>query len=129
MKKMLFAILAFSFLQISCNKEDDLTTDTFQVKIIKEICNDAIVQLVDTQSKEYAENNFDFDGVKYNNVFFTTFSCADKVKMQTPTNDLTGLVITVKILKTPKEDPNCGRCLATVNSRPVKSNHIEVIGR
>jgi len=87
------------------------------------------VQLVDTQSKEYAENNFDFDGVKYDNVFFTTFSCADKVKMQTPTNDLTGLVITVKILKTPKEDPNCGRCLATVNSRPVKSNHIEVIGR
>jgi hypothetical protein len=129
MKKMLFAILAFSFLQISCNKEDDLTTDTFQVKIIKEICNDAIVQLVDSTSKANAENGFAFEGRTYNNVFFTTFSCADKVKMQTPTNDLTGLVITVKILKTPKEDPDCGRCLATVNSRPVKSNHIEVIGR
>jgi hypothetical protein len=48
--------------------------------------------------------------------------------MQTLTNDLIGLVITVKILKAPKEDPNCGRCLATVNSRPHKSNFIEVVG-
>ena len=129
MKSYLFAIIVLCSLQLSCTKNDELETAIFRVKIIKEICNDSIVQLVDTQSKEYAENNFDFNGIKYDNVFFTTFSCADKAKMQTPTNDLTGLVITVKILKAPKEDPNCGRCLATLATRPNKANYIEVLGQ
>ena len=128
MKNMLIAILAFSFLQISCNKEDDLTTTTFRVKIIKEICNDAIVQLVDSTSKANAEDGFVFEGRTFDNVFFTTFSCADKAKMQTLTSDLTGLVITVKLLQAPKEDPNWGSCRATVSSRPNKSNFIEVTG-
>lgn len=128
MKNILIVISAFSFLQISCNKEDDLVTTSFRVKIIKEVCNDAIVQLTDSSYKQYAENGFMFEGKLYDQVFFTTFSCSDKAKMQTLTSDLTGLIITVKILNAPKEDPNCGRCLSTVNSRPNKSNFIEVIG-
>ena len=69
MKNILIAILAFSFLQISCNKADDLNTTTFRVKIIKEICNDAIVQLVDSTSNANAEDGFVFEGRTYDNVF------------------------------------------------------------
>ncbi|WP_026763003.1 hypothetical protein [Sediminibacterium salmoneum] len=128
MRIFIIGIIAFSFLQLSCTKNDNLTNTTFRVKIIKEVCNDAIVQLVDKQSSEIAENGFAFEGKTYNNVFFTTFSCADRNKMQTLTSDLTGLVITVKLLSAPKDEPNCGRCRATVGSRPGKSNYIEVIG-
>ena len=128
MRIFIIGIIAFSFLQLSCTKDDNLTNTTFRVKIIREVCNDAIVQLVDKQSSAIAENGFPFEGKTYDNVFFTTFSCADRAKMQTLTSDLTGLVITVKLLSAPKEDPNCARCLATVNSRPAKSNFIEVVG-
>lgn len=128
MRTYIIGLIAFCFFQLSCTKNDHLTNTSFRVKIIKEICNDAIVQLEDKQSTIYAENGFSFEGKTYDNVFFTTFSCADKAKMQTLTSDLTGLVITVKLLSVPKEDPNCARCLATLNSRPAKSNFIEVVG-
>lgn len=128
MRTYIIGLIAFCFFQLSCTKNDHLTNTSFRVKIIKEICNDAIVQLEDKQSTIYAENGFSFEGKTYDNVFFTTFSCADKAKMQTLTSDLTGLVITVKLLSAPKEDPNCGRCRATVSSRPGKSNFIEVVG-
>jgi hypothetical protein len=128
MRRIILTLLSFSLLQLSCTKNDDLTVATFRVKIIKEICNDAILQLVDTKSSEYAENNFVFEGQTLDDVFFTTFSCEDRAKLQTLTSDLTGTVITVRLLKTQKEDPNCGRCRATVSSRPNKSNYVEVVG-
>ena len=113
---------------MACNQKDDLTTATFRVKIIKEVCNDAIVQLTDSGYKQYAENGFMFEGKIYNQVFFTRFSCEDRTKMQTLTSDLTGLVITVKLLSQAKSEPNCGTCAATVSSRPSKSQIIEVVG-
>ncbi len=129
MKSYLFAIIVLCFLKLSCTKNDDLETATFRVKIIKEICNDAIVQLVDIKSKKYAEDDFNFEGQKLDNVFFTTFSCQDRAKMQTLSNNLSGTVITVRLLNQPKEDPNCARCLATLATRPNKTNYIEVIGQ
>lgn len=129
MRNMLIAILAFGFLQISCNKEDDIETATFRVKIIKEICNDAIVQLVDIKSKKIAEDDFNFEGQNLDNVFFTTFSCLDRARIQTQSNNLSGTVITIRLLNQPKEDPNCARCLATLATRPNKTNYIEVIGQ
>lgn len=128
MRRLIISILSFSLLQISCTKNDNLSLATFRVKIIKEICNDAILQLVDKKSTEYAEDNFVFEGQTLDNVFFTTFSCQDKAKLQTLTSDLSGTVITVRLTKEQKEDPNCGRCRATVSSRPSKTNFIEVIG-
>ncbi|MEO0066280.1 MAG: hypothetical protein RI983_1606 [Bacteroidota bacterium] len=128
MRTFIVGLIAFCFFQLSCTKNDNLTNTAFRVKIIKEVCNDAIVQLVDKQSTVYAENDFSFEGKYYDNVFFTTFRCADKAKIQTLTSDLSGLVITVKLLNAAMDDPNCGRCLATVNNRPGKFNLIEVIG-
>lgn len=124
---LLFTILA-GLLQMACNQKDDLTTATFRVKIIKEVCNDAIVQLTDSSYKQYAENGFMFEGKIYDQVFFTRFSCEDRTKMQTLTSDLTGLVVTVKLLNQAKSEPNCGTCAATVSSRPSKSQIIEVVG-
>lgn len=128
MRTSFIALFILGLSQLSCAKKDDLNTATFQVKIIKEICNDAIVQIIDTNYKQYAENGFVFEGKIYDHVFFTRFSCEDRTKMQTLASDLTGIVITVKLLQNPKEDPNCGSCRATVSSRPNKSNFIEVIG-
>lgn len=128
MRTSFIALCILGLLQLSCTKKDDLTTATFQVKIIKEVCNDAIVQLIDTSYKQYTENGFAFEGKTYDHVFFTRFSCKDRTKMQTLTSDLTGLVVTVKLLKAPKEEPNCGSCRATVSSRPAKSQFIEIVG-
>jgi hypothetical protein len=48
MRTSFIALFILGLLQLSCTKKDDLNTATFQVKIIKEVCNDAIVQLTDT---------------------------------------------------------------------------------
>ena len=128
MRTSFIALCILGLLQLSCTKKDDLTTATFQVKIIKEVCNDAIVQLIDTSYKQYTENGFAFEGKTYDHVFFTRFSCVDRTKMQTLTSDLTGLVVTVKLLNQAKSEPNCGTCAATVSSRPSKSQIIEVVG-
>lgn len=128
MRTSFIAIFILGLLQLSCTKKDDLTTTTFQVKIIKEICNDAILQLTDTSYKQYAENGFLFEGKLYDQVFFTRFSCEDRTKMQTLTSDLIGLVITIKLVNQTKSEPNCVTCAATLSSRPTKSNFIEVIG-
>ena len=128
MRTSFIALFLIGLLQLSCTKKDDLNTVTFKVKIIKEVCNDAIVQLIDTSFKQYAENGFAFERQNYNHVFFTRFSCADRTKMQTLTSDLTGLVITVNLLNQAKSEPDCGTCAATVSSRPNKSQFIEVVG-
>ena len=62
MRTSFIALFLIGLLQLSCTKKDDLNTVTFQVKIIKEVCNDAIVQLTDTSFKQYAENGFAFEG-------------------------------------------------------------------
>ncbi len=128
MRTAFFTLVVIGILQLACNQKDDLTTATFRVKIIKEVCNDAIVQLTDSSYKQYAENGFMFEGKIYDQVFFTRFSCEDRSKMQTLTSDLTGLFITVKLLSQAKSEPNCGTCAATVSSRPSKSQIIEVVG-
>jgi len=128
MRTAFLTLVVIGILQMACNQKDDLTTATFRVKIIKEVCNDAIVQLTDSSYKQYAENGFVFEGKIYDQVFFTRFSCEDRSKMQTLTSDLTGLVITVKLLSQAKSEPNCGTCAATVSSRPSKSQIIEVVG-
>lgn len=128
MRTIFISLVILGILQVACNKKDDLATATFRVKIIKEVCNDAIVQLIDTSYKQYAENGFAFERQNYNHVFFTRFSCADRTKMQTLTSDLTGLVITIKLLNQAKSEPDCGTCAATVSSRPNKSQFIEVVG-
>lgn len=128
MRTAFFTLVVIGILQLACNQKDDLATAIFRVKIIKEVCNDAIVQLTDSSYKQYAENGFMFEGKIYDQVFFTRFSCEDRTKMQTLTSDLAGLVITVKILSQAKSEPNCGTCAATVSSRPSKSQIIEVVG-
>jgi hypothetical protein len=77
MRTSFIALFLLGLLQLSCTKKDDLNTATFQVKIIKEVCNDAIVQLTDTSYKQYAENGFAFEGQNYDHVFFTRFSCVE----------------------------------------------------
>jgi hypothetical protein len=69
MRTSFIAIFILGLLQLSCTKKDDLTTTTFQVKIIKEICNDALVQLIDPSYKQYAENGFLFEDKLYDQVF------------------------------------------------------------
>ncbi len=128
MRTFLITLMMVGFFHLACNQKDDLTTATFRVKIIKEVCNDAIVQLIDSTYKQYAENGFMLEGKIYDQVFFTRFSCQDRTKMQTLTSDLTGLVVTVKLLNQAKSDPNCVTCAATVSSRPSKSQIIEVVG-
>jgi hypothetical protein len=128
MRTFFFSLIILGFFQLACNQKDDLTTATFRVKIIKEVCNDAILQLTDTSYKQYAENAFLFEGKLYDQVFFTRFSCEDRTKMQTLTSDLTGLVITIKLVNQTKSEPNCVTCAATLSSRPSKSQFIEVVG-
>ncbi len=62
-------------------------------------------------------------------MFFSPDSVAPTVQKCKPlTSDLTGLVITVKLINQAKSEPDCGTCAATVSSRPNKSQFIEVVG-
>ena len=79
-KTVFLQLFHFAFLHLSCTKNEDLENVTFRVKIIIETCNDAIVQLVENKSNKYTEDDFAFEGQKLDNVFFTSFSCLDKIK-------------------------------------------------
>ena len=126
MKKTLAIVLiSIGFIGISCEKtEVAYITTPFKVKIIGEICGNAVVQIQDTAFYQYGMDGFTKDGVSYNHVFTTQFSCSDLEKLQTLTANKTGLVVKVQLLNSAKSEPNCVKCEAAVPNAPSLFQHI-----
>ncbi|MEN9550049.1 MAG: hypothetical protein RIR12_2640 [Bacteroidota bacterium] len=123
MKKILMilgiGVTAFT----GCTKnESDLPTACVSVKLIKEVCGDAILQIQDSKYYNLGVDGFALEGKIYDHVFTTRFTCKSLAAMpQTLTTDRSGLVFTVTLLKEPEAvDSTCATCLATLSNAPNK---------
>jgi hypothetical protein len=106
---------------IACDKStNEIKDQCFEVKILNEICGNAVVQIVDEKFYEFGENGYQLDGVTYDHVFTTTFSCADLTKINTLASSLRGLQLKVKLTDKHEDDPYCTRCAATIANAPQK---------
>jgi hypothetical protein len=105
----------------ACDKSSsELQDQCFEVKILNEICGNAVVQILDPKLFDYGENGYQLDGISYNHVFTTRFSCADMSKMSASASSLKGLQIKVKATDRHEDDPYCTRCAATISNAPHK---------
>ena len=120
-------LLSFFLMGISCEKTGvTYTTEPFRVKIISEICGTAVVQIQDEVFYKYGTDGFIKEGVTYNHVFTTQFSCADLAKLQSLTANKTGLVIKIQLINSAIVEPNCVRCEATVSNAPSLFQHLSL---
>ena len=114
-------ILLLSLGFSACDKSSsELQDQCFEVKILNEICGNAVVQILDPKLFDYGENGYQLDGISYNHVFTTRFSCADMSKMSASASSLKGLQIKVKATDRHVDDPYCTRCAATISNAPHK---------
>lgn len=123
MKNLFFIVLASfcSFSFSACEKNPkDLTNKCFTIKILDEICGNAVVQIVNEEFYALGVNGYQSGGVTYNHVFTTIFSCADLSKMSSSATSLRGLQLKVKITDKHEDDPYCTRCAATIANAPQK---------
>ncbi|MBX9733525.1 MAG: hypothetical protein K2X37_05655 [Chitinophagaceae bacterium] len=122
MKKQIVALCLVIFLISGCTKnETDLPAGCISVKLIKEMCGNAILQIQDSKYYNLGVDNFTFEGKTYDHVFTTRFSCQSLAAMpQTLTADRSGLVFNIKFLKEPETDSTCATCLAVLSNTPNK---------
>lgn len=90
----------------------------FRVKIIDEVCSNAVVQIQEPALYQYGVNGYVNADSTYDHVFTTRFSCADMAKMQTLTPNKKGLVIRIRLIETQISEPACSTCAATVPGAP-----------
>lgn len=99
-------LLLLSFSLWSCDKSsDELKDECLEVKILDEICGNAVVQILDPKLYEYGENGYQLDGVTYDHVFATRLSCADMSKLYATSSSLKGVQVKVKATETHEDDP------------------------
>lgn len=114
-------ILLLPLIFSACGKSSsELQDQCFEVKILNEICGTAVVQILDPKLFEYGENSYQLDGVSYDHVFTTRFSCADMSEMSATASSLKGLQIKVKATDRHEDDAYCTRCAATIANAPQK---------
>jgi hypothetical protein len=106
---------------LSCDKSsDELKDQCFEVKILNEICGNAVVQILDQELYTHGENGYKFDDSNYDHVISTRFSCADMSKLYASSSSLKGLRIKVKVTDRHEDDAYCTRCAATIANAPQK---------
>ena len=93
MKKLLILICTASIVTLqSC--DDGLTeplAHCTEVKVITELCNQAVIQVINPESIQVELGSIEIDGVNYNNVFKTFFHCE-----QMPNVPMDGSVFRIK---------------------------------
>ncbi|MBL0882605.1 MAG: hypothetical protein IBJ16_04525 [Chitinophagaceae bacterium] len=121
-------LLLLSAAYISCDKSShDLKDACFEVKILNEICGNAVVQILDQKLYQYGEKGYKLNGITYDHVFTTTFSCTDMSKLYASSSSLEGLKIKVKATEKHDDDPYCIKCAATIANAPQKFVLLKVV--
>lgn len=79
MKKItLLVTLALGIAFTGCEKDrDDQTSECFRVKIIDQVCNTVVLQIMDSDHYSLGVNGYVKDGIRYDHVFATTLSCEE----------------------------------------------------
>ena len=62
---------------VACDEEPliDVAIDCVEVRVVTELCNQAVIQVVNPGNTDITLSSYEFDGVTYNNVFKTFFHC------------------------------------------------------
>ncbi|TAG12170.1 MAG: hypothetical protein EAZ35_10885 [Sphingobacteriia bacterium] len=124
---LLLTLIIFVFAS-SCEKtEPESQSNTFKVKILSEICNTAIVQILDSNYYHLGVSGYTSTGIKFDHVFNTKFTCEDMQKMQTLTASRAGLVVSIKTVKEPKLEPGCVLCEALTSFQGAPFIPIELL--
>lgn len=120
MRSSIVVVVSFFLLAVAgCSKSSSALPDQlFRVKIIDEVCGNAVVQIQDTAFFSYGVNGYVKADSAYDHVFTTRFACSDLAKMQTLTANKSGLVVTVKHISEVIPEPDCITCLATLPNAP-----------
>lgn len=125
-RKILIPTLFLLFTFASCEKTEDLQADNdcIKVKLIAEICGTAVLQIQDSKHFDLGENNWSLEvgTTKYDNVFFTVFSCEDMEFLSQNKNQKT---FNVKV-NDKFEMGNCAVCLALIANPPSKKLNISI---
>lgn len=120
-------LLLLSLVFSACDKSSsDLKDQCVEVKILNEICGNAVVQILDPKLYDYGENGYQLDGVTYDHVFSTRFSCSDLSKMYANASSLKGLQINVQATDRHEDDAYCTRCAATIADAPQKFTLLKI---
>lgn len=115
--KYWLVILSLVLASGSCTKAD-ISEKVFRVKIIDEVCGNAVVQIQDPALYQYGVNGYVNADATYDHVFTTRFSCADMAKIQTLTADKRGLVVKISLINNQISEPGCSTCAATIPGAP-----------
>ncbi len=121
--KKIFFLLFTSILLISCDDELIVdSTDCFEVKLIDQMCGNAILQIVDASFTGVDKTNWtDGDGTTFERVFSANLPCnANQEHFEK------GAVFQIRIVDQPI-DETCGRCAAILPSMPEVRNEIEIM--
>lgn len=118
MKNKFLVVMLLCLLAASGCTKSDISEKVFRVKIIDEICSNAVVQIQDPALYQYGVNGYANADSTYDHVFTTRFSCADMAKMQTLTADKKGLVIKIRLIENQISEPACSTCAATIPGAP-----------
>ena len=78
MKKPIYFLTGVLFIfMVACEEAAtiDEPVDCIEVKLIYELCNQAVIQLVSPNTSQLELGTFEVDGITYENVFKTFFHC------------------------------------------------------
>lgn len=116
-------VILLPFLFSSCGNDIIIDEpDCFEVRLINQICGNAILQVVDPNDSSLARMTWtDEDDVTYQRVFSTILPCnAD------PTHLVNDAIFKIRISGTEAEE-TCGRCAAILPSMPSARNEIVLL--
>jgi len=126
-----YSILLMSFCLIlfaACEKTEATNPEgCVQVRILDQVCNSAVLQITDPAYYNLGVNGYQKDGITYDHVFTTIFSCqALSNNNMRPNMGVADKPFYVQILEQPEAgDPNCGSCAAIVSNAPNKLIHVK----
>ena len=115
--KNLLSILAIlglvAFSSCEKSKENEAAIGkTVKVKVIKEICGQAALQIVDPAFYDLGSTVV-IDNISYDHVFITQFACSERNLISDCINE--GRAFNVNIVAEPKQETDCVNCAATLN--------------
>jgi hypothetical protein len=120
MRNIILFILAFSVW--SCQEEETSINTCLKVKLVEEVCGNAIVQVVDEQYFDLADTKFDRqDGTFLEHVFGTSTACIEGEPLTV------GTTYNVEIVSEPAAPQNCTVCLAILDPMPKRFHYIKLV--
>jgi hypothetical protein len=121
MKKiLLFTCLIFAIW--SCEEDTTPQSECIQVRLVDEICGNAILQIVDPDFNSLGQATWqDSNGQSWSNVFSTTLTC---VIDQVPTGG-TSFFINIEA-ELPQGYQDCVTCLANFSNAPEVFHYVRI---